>query len=195
MGFFGSSTPEIPETPEISETPVAIEVEVPDDVMSRERSNVMCTWADSGVYKFRLRQLEIINHAIEELSEELWKDKNLFSSKKAQELQLKVINYKDIDNQPSPNHNWELVSEDPFFYNKEARKNRFKEFENYFMTSGGRDASKMYDDFQNFLNIFTINRNDLMTELAESCKPPQSGGRWLGRGGGRRPISRKYHRY
>lgn len=205
MGLFGSSAAEVPpeQVPEqvtVDETSMAelqnaaISPITQQETQLYDRTGKMCCWADSGLYAFRLRQLEIMNHAIHELTEELWRDVDHFTAEKVAELQQKAMAYKDIDGKPSDNHGWDLLAEDETFFNKEYRINRFREFRDYFITKSGASKQTMKEDLDRFLILFVRYRDILIRLMSEQCT--QQGG---GRGGRsrqyggrrRRPVSRR----
>src|SRR6476659_3969204 len=133
MGY-GSSEPEVPQVPEapleegepmdtqdIKDASVAPITQ--DENALYTKTGKACCWADSAEYSFRLRQMEIINHAIKVLAEETWKDPDMISS--FQSLLQDVITYKDIDGNEADNHDWSIVAEDITFKPMELRVNRF----------------------------------------------------------------------
>jgi len=145
-----------------------------DEAALYTRTGKACCWADSGEYAFRLRQLEIINHAIKTLAEETWKDPEMISSFQA--LHREVITYKDVDGNEADNHDWSIVAEDLTFKPMELRVNRFKEFEDYFATKGGASKAQMKTDFENYMTIFIRIRDSLMQLMAQKCTESMTGG-------------------
>jgi hypothetical protein len=199
MGFGGTETPE---------TPVIAEAEMPspdemntaelqeasiapittDEAALYTKTGKACCWADSGEYAFRLRQLEIINHAIKTLAEETWKDAEMISSFQA--LHRNVMTYKDVDGNEADNHDWSIVAEDLTFKPMELRVNRFKEFQEFFATKAGESKQQIKKDFENYMTIFIRIRDSLMKRMAEQCSESAQ------KGGGRRynkrkPVSRR----
>lgn len=192
MGLFGST----PETPAVTDGLSAAELQAAsiapisqDESALYTRTGKRCCWADSGEYAFRLRQLEIINHAVKVLAEETWKDAEIITS--FQEIHRNVLTYHDIDGNEAENHEWSIISEDPTFKPMELRVNRFKEFEEYFSTKGGATKQQMKVDFENFMTIFIRIRAELLKLMATKCQEGQEGGGWM-QGGAQLRRRRRY---
>jgi len=142
------------------------------------KSGKACCWTDAGEYAFRLRQLEIMNYAIQTLAKELWKDPNLINF---QALHQDASTYRDVDGHPADNHDWSLIAEDATFKPMELAMNRFKEFEQYMTMKAGADARVMKNDFENFLALFIRIRDSLLKLMSPNRLCPQSmagGSKW-----------------
>ena len=145
------------------------------------RAGKACCWKDAGEYSWRLRQLEIINHAIKILAQETWKDPLILNFKT---LHQDVMNYKDVDGNDAEFHEWSLISDDVTFKPMELSQNRFKEFENYFQTKSGATNQKMKEDFDAFMLVFIRLRDGLMNLMVRRCipapdaPPPVEKGSW-----------------
>ena len=182
MGLFGSDATDATVDPTIDALSVAelqnaaITPISTDETQLYSKSGKACCWADSELYAFRLRQLEIINYAIQVMSSELWKDTRLFTTAFANDLQQKVMNYKDVDGRPVDNHGWDLLAEDKTFLNEEYGVNRFKEFRDYFIQNAGASKEKMKEDFERFLVLFVRYRDILIRLMFNSCTAQSGGG-------------------
>lgn len=131
-----------------------------------EPSGKACCWADAGVYAYRLRQLEIMNHAIKTLAEGTWQDPKTIDFAL---LHAKVLTYTDVDGQPAENHDWSMVSDDPVWKSYELPISRFKEFELYMVNNIGKPKDQMRADFETYLTLFKRFRDGLMKLLAQGC--------------------------
>lgn len=177
MGFGGTETPEeviLPPNDEIDLQEASIAPITTEESALYTRTGKACCWADSGEYAFRLRQLEIINHAIKTLAEETWKDADMMRN--FQRLQQDVMTYRDVDGNEAVNHDWSIIAEDLTFKPMELRVNRFKEFQEYFTTKAGTPKEQMKKDFENFMTIFVRIRDSLIQMLARQCSENVQGG-------------------
>ena len=113
-----------------------------------------CCFADSGVFEFRLRQLQMINHSIKILSSES------FTSAES------ALVYKDARGHPSDLHSWEMLTTDPTFISRETAQNIFETFKDY-ISSGDKTYQKQ--KYTEFLDKFINIRNSLMDQLSQDC--------------------------
>lgn len=152
-------------------------------------SGKACCFADAEELAFRIRQLEIVNYAVEVLSSQLVKDP---SSIDYEILQKIVMEYRDADRVKAPNHDWRLLSgDDDTFKGADARYNAFKEFERYFMDKAGASRDATHTEFTNFLIRFKKARDTLVNKyIVPKCKSDMSGG---GSRSYRRPVSRRHY--
>lgn len=151
------------------------------------KSGKMCCWTDSAEYAFRLRQLEIINYAISVLSQETWKDPEMINF---QQLLRDTMSYKDVDGNEADFHDWSLLAEDTTFKPIELKENRFKEFQDYFVTRAGASKSDMKRDFENYMTLFIRLRDGLMQIMTKQCAEATSGGARRRRYGSQ--VTRRY---
>lgn len=131
------------------------------------KSGKQCCWQDAEEYAFRLRQLEIINHAISVLSAETWKDPKMINFK---QLQESAMTYIDVNGRPADNHDWSLLAEDSSLSSIELEKNRFKQFEDYFMDNAGASPTENLQQFNTFLTLFIRLRDGIMKIMAKGCQ-------------------------
>ena len=139
----------------------------PNEYVYYTPSGVQCVFKDSGEYAGRLRQLELINHAIQTLSSRLWMDPKLIDF---EDLHRDTMTYKDVDGIPSPaTHPWSMLSRDDSFRSGEQTINRFQEYEQYMVANAGADRVTMHLHMTNFLTLFIRWRNWLMGKMLQEC--------------------------
>jgi hypothetical protein len=131
------------------------------------RAGKACCWKDANEYAFRLRQLEIINYAVQTLSKGLYPDPQYIDFKR---LHDETLNYLDVNDKPADNHEWTLISEDLTFKGMREEHNLFKDFETYFDTNAGKGPADMKKDFESiYLRNFLRLRDGLIQLMSSSC--------------------------
>jgi hypothetical protein len=187
MGF-GASTPEevAPDATVDQLQQAAVAPITEEEAALYTRSGKACCWTDSAEYAFRLRQLEIINYAIKTLAEETWKDPQMINF---QDLHTDVMRYKDVNGDEADNHDWSLVGEDSTFKPLERKFNRFREFQDYFITNAGKNKADMKHDFEDYMSVFIRIRDGLIQIMAKQCAEASASG------GGRRRTQHRVRQY
>jgi hypothetical protein len=145
-----------------------------------EPAGKACCWKSASDYSIRLRQLEIINHAIKVLAKETWMDAILIDFKT---VHKKAMMYTDIDEKVPPLyinpmdpttsldlHSWDMLANDELFNCMELAHNRFYEFQHYFDTHEATSPETMKKDFDTFLILFKRLRDGLFKSLAQNCE-------------------------
>lgn len=137
-------------------------------------SNVQCTWQDAEQFKGRLRQLEVINHAILTLSSTLWMEPNAIDD--YEDLHRSVLTYKDSNGRvdPSGSHDWNIIANDPSFLQQNqvaVQMNTFGEFLHYFENYRGVSKAVIHGHFKDYyLKEFRSLRDWLTTQMAAECR-------------------------
>ena len=140
-----------------------------DENLLYTRLGKQCCWKDAGEYAWRIRQLEIINYAIQVLSYELYR-KPLRDVTDVKTIIEKATNYRTVFGEPSEEHDWGLVSNDTqLFYDNRINTTQFKKFEKHLEDNRGASIEKHYSDLENYLNIFVALRNALIKRMASDC--------------------------
>src|SRR5690242_18667507 len=108
----GSSEPaaDVSATAPIGE--VVVEPPTQDENLLYTRTNKSCVFQDSAELAWRIRQLEIINWAVQVLSKELCRPVDQINYKWVANT---AMVYEDVDGHTTDDHDWSIVSRDSTF--------------------------------------------------------------------------------
>lgn len=173
-----SSTPTNPTTTidDASMAPITEE----EAAVVTEPEGKQCCFKDANELELRLRQVQIINHAIKVLSQELTKTAGNINFKF---LHSSVIDIRDPEGKrytedssrleklgrKEQGFDWSLLSEDEAFKPLELDYNRFKEFELYFQNKPNATQEEMKANFDAFLILFMRLRDALLKIMSDKC--------------------------
>jgi len=139
----------------------------------KEEKPSSCSWEDATEYSVRLRQLEIINHAILELSSRLWATKD-YTTEDWSELIDATMTYTNAFGQPDPqNHPWTLLTSDPnplFIVHEQPGQNVFGRFAVFKRDYYGADNTQRTLACKEILSEFADVRDRLVQSMQNSCQ-------------------------
>ena len=122
-----------------------------------------CCWQDAEEYAFRLRQLQLINHAINILARETWKSADLINFA---QVHSEILTFPDGN---ALLYSWSILANDPLFKPMELPYNRFKEFALFFQNRGGASKIEIKAQFETYLTLFMRIRDSLLSIMAKGC--------------------------
>ena len=126
-----------------------------------------CCFDEAGRFKWRLRQIEIMNRAILLLSDELSKQDSQIDF---QGVSQDILSYTDISGNQPPSHDWTIVASDISLQSRSELQNKFAEFEQYFDQNVLKGPSDIKKDFEDYLTAFILSRDFLIRSLMTGCK-------------------------
>jgi len=126
-----------------------------------------CCFDEAGRFKWRLRQIEIMNRAILLLSQELSRPDNQIDF---QGVTQDILNYTDGFGNQSSDHDWTIVSSDISLQSPSELQNKFADFEQYYDSNVIKSSQDIKTDFEHFLTAFILSRDFLIRSLMTGCK-------------------------
>ena len=125
-----------------------------------------CLWKDAGDFQFRIIQMDVINHAIQVLTSELWKPVGQINF---QMLKTDAMTYRNAYGDIVADHPWGVLSSDRLFTSITEKENDFRKFENYPANLDTIGIERKLDDFKAFLLLFRKLRDFLLQTMSKSC--------------------------